>query len=831
MKSILAFAFLLVVPAFAADLEWAGWAKNTAVNGFLAPAQDLIVVVDSKPRGGATNVQVRFTVNDGEEQACALEHHGTANYDTHDRWQANLGRFPEGAVVEYSLQVAGAGQSFLLNDTVTVRNAAASIRWLGNLHTDPEPDALDPGDELSVFSEMQPPGVAVAAEAGVSTNNGSTWKTVPMARADSTADRDLWTANLGGFPEGAVIRLYVRAQNAAGDSFWDSNGGADYRLRVNSPIRDVYPDKGRYDPGETARIRIDLNHPGPSTNGVLNLRIRHLDQVVATMQRNVRLPRGRAQALIFPWPTLPDDFRGYGVDVDLSVGGRLRDSRSSALDVSSDWTRFPRYGFFCDFPENDDTQGKAAELARFHLNAVQFYDWKWTHDHLVPRDANGRPANIFTQVGGRVQSFQTVKDKIAALHARNIAAMSYNLMYGDSGGDKPEHVEWTAFTVPNSTRLEDIRRHDAGNYQIWVMDVSNPDWKRHIFGQFLEAMEQAGFDGIHLDNLGGEWCYKYNSDVGIPEQAEFPRFINQARAHLRRTRPGAVVVHNDVKSDYLPEIVRSDADFYYAEVWTRDTYQGIRDNIREVRAASPVKPVVLAAYINRKPWDEMGDPSQPPLPTYINDASARLMAAGVFALGAFRIELGEDGQMLVNEYFPLRAPRMHAGLKRAMRDYYSFAVRYENLLFPAPGAPLREATGDWRIDSPTHRLRPHGAAGAIWPVLHECADGILALNLINLNGVDDQWRNPCANPEPQTNFVLRVRTAGPVKSVWLATPDDGLGRPRPLSFRCLVDAASPLVIFTVPRLEYWNLVILVPEAQNDMTPGRGSRKGKIRPSS
>ena len=68
-------------------------------------------------------------------------------------------------------------------------------------------------------------------------------------------------------------------------------------------------------------------------------------------------------------------------------------------------------------------------------------------------------------------------------------------------------------------------------------------------------------------------------------------------------------------------------------------------------------------------------------------------------------------------------------------------------------------------------------------------------------------------------------------SVWLATPDDGLGRPRPLSFRCLVDAASPLVIFTVPRLEYWNLVILVPEAQNDMTPGRGSRKGKIRPSS
>ena len=180
--------FLLPAAACATDLEWAGWAKNTADRGLLAPSQDLIVVVDSKPLGAATDARVHFSVDGGAEQACALGRHGTANYDTHDRWTANLGKFSEGAVVQYRMDVAGPNQSFQFQDQATVRNAVAPIRWLGNLRTEPAPGELNPGDELRVFSDVQPPGVAVAAEVGVSTNDGAAWQTVPMARADSAAD-------------------------------------------------------------------------------------------------------------------------------------------------------------------------------------------------------------------------------------------------------------------------------------------------------------------------------------------------------------------------------------------------------------------------------------------------------------------------------------------------------------------------------------------------------------------------------------------------------------------------------------------------------------------
>ncbi|MGD9782590.1 MAG: glycoside hydrolase family 66 protein [Kiritimatiellia bacterium] len=792
--------------AFAADLEWAGWAKNTADNGLLAPSQDLIVVVDSKPLGAATNARVHFAVDGGAKQSRGLEHHGFANYDVHDRWTANLGKFPEGATVSYRMEVAGPNQAFQFQDQATIRNAAAPIRWIGHLQTEPAPGELNPGNELRVFSDMQPPGVAVAAEVGLSTNDGSAWQTVPMARGGSADGRETWSANLGAFPAGAALRLYVRAQNGAGDSFWDSNGGADYRLRVNSPIRDVYPDKGRYAPGDTARFQIDLYPFGPETNAFLSVRFKHLEKDLHRILRRVSGGPEDTNAFVFPWKTPTNDFRGYGVDVDLIVDGKIRDSRSTAIDVSSDWTRFPRMGFFSEYPEGADADALAAGLAKFHLNAIQFYDWKWTHDRLVPYDDDGQPLNVFTQVGGRVQSFQTVKDKIAAVQARGMAALSYTLMYGDSGNGEPEHAEWAAFMVPNSTNLFDIRQHDAGSYKIWVMDVSNPDWKKHIFGQFADALDRAGFDGIHLDNLGGAWCYKYNSDVGIPERGEFPKFIREARTFLRRVHPRAIVTHNDVMGNYLPEIARSDADVYYSEVWSRPTYRDLRDNVREVRAAAPNKAAVFAAYVNRKPWDDMGDPALPPLPTFINDASARLLDAALFANGAFHIEMGDDGQMLVNEYFPARAPRMHAGLRRAMRDLYDFAVRYEEFLF----ADLRDVSAAGRVSSATHALSPDAESGAIWTVTRECADGALALNLINRVGVDDPWRKPCANPAPQQNVALKIRADRKIRRAFLATPDDGFGRPQPLPFQAGADANGEFVELAVPRLAFWNLVVLDP---------------------
>ena len=711
----------------------------------------------------------------------------------------------------YGKNVSTLWKTFCVLACAASTAAATDIRWIGDMQTDPAPGALEPGAELVISTRIKPQGAAVSAEVGLSTNDGVSWKTMPMSPAATMNDCDVWSAPVGGFTEGTALRFYICARNADGQRVWDSNTGADYRMRVNSPIREVSLRKSRYNPGEMASIAVDLQPSGPAVEGELRVRVMKLAHTVQSFVKPLSLKKTERKRIVFPWITPTNDFCGYGVDVDWIVDGQVRDSRSTAIDVSSDWIHFPRFGFFSEYPAGENTEKMADALTTFHINAVQFYDWKWTHDRLVPYGAENQPLNIFTQVGGRVQSFQTVTNKIASLHAHHIAALSYNLMYGDSGNDEaPEQVEWAAFKVPFSTSLDDIRTHNAGPYKIWVMDASNPEWKKHIFDQFNDAIDRAGFDGIHLDNLGGEWTYKFNSDIGIPEREVFPQFIQEARAHLRSLHPNARLTHNDVMGNYLPDIARSDVDVYYSEVWTRHTYQDLRENILEAQAAGNRKAVILAAYINRKSWGEMSDPTQPELPTFINDASAKLLDACIFANGGFHIELGDDAQMLVNEYFPARTPRMHPGLKQSMRDYYDFAVRYENYLFFDPHQTIRDITDDLPITSHTHALSRRGHRDTIWTVAKIRKDGLLAVHLINLNGIDDLWRNVSANPSLQTNIELNIRTDRRIQSVLHATPDDGLGRAQELPFVSSENGKEHFVTLTVPRLAFWTFILLLP---------------------
>ncbi|MGH8048380.1 MAG: glycoside hydrolase family 66 protein [Chthoniobacterales bacterium] len=804
--------FLACVSLARADLYWVGNSHSNAVNGVIASTQDFKVVAETFPVAAGNSVRVTYTTNGGASwQSASLDFHRNAGQNA--LWQKNLGTFPRGTTIRYAIQATGPNATKQDNNNgsdyyVNVNDTTATIRWLGNTSTYPDYGLVDPEKDFWVNTETWPVGVAASATLVYSTNDGASWSEAAMSRNGSSNGNDAWHAKIGGFPAGTTVRYYIRAKNASAATYWESNNGADYFVRVNSPLRDVYPDKGRFNPGEVATIKADLyNATNDAVTGVVKVSVKQLTDEIASFQQNIILPAGSGQTLSFPWTTRGNDFRGYTVDVDFVVGGQVVDTRSSALDVSSEWVKFPRYGFYSDYYQGDDYNGKAAELAKYHINVVQFYDWMWTHDRLVPY-WNGQVADIFTQVDGRVQSFNTVKNKVAASKSRNMASMAYSLLYGDSGNNAaPEHKEWAAYQEKWSTNTADIEKHDAG-YTIWKMDVTNSDWKNHIFGEFRDAISKAGFDGVHLDNLGGSWLYKYNSDQGIPEWTGFADFINGARASIRTVNSNARVTHNDVAAGYLDNIARSDADAYYAEVWGYDNYNDIRGLINRARAAGGGKQVVLAAYINRKSWDELSDPVATPQPTYINDASAKLMDACVFANGAFHLELGDGGDMLVNEYFPLRSPRMHPALKRSMRDYYDFAVRYENFLFYNTLGNVSDGTDGMNVWSGTHALSKDGRSGTIWTIAKVWRDEYDALNLVNLNGVDTQWRNTTGNPAPQSNILLKYYVDKKAQRVLLATPDDGLGRAVELSFTEGTDDVGYYVTFTVPSLKFWDLVII-----------------------
>ena len=559
-------------------------------------------------------------------------------------------------------------------------------------------------------------------------------------------------------------------------------------------------DQVRHAPGGKVRIAIEVaNDRSEAFRGELRWTVRNLADEVAAGAMPLWLPAGGTGSRRLDWVAPRADFTGYGVDVDLREDSGGVDQASVAVDVSSDWTRFPRYGFFSDCgPDQSDEEiaRRVRAMARYHLNAVQFYDWMYTHDRLLKRAADGSLAPEWTDWAGRTISADVLRKKVAAAHRAGMAALAYGLMYGDSGGDRPERLEWAAFREPGQSEWDQVESHPRTNAFLFVMDVTNENWRRQLFAEFRAAIREFGFDGLHLDNLGARQLYRRGSAAAIEERTAFPAFI----AAAKRALPGIRVLHNDVMGNYRDEIAKSEADVYYQEVWGRETYQELRDAILDAQAAADgKKAVVLAAYIHKH------EPE--PRSEWIDDAAARLLDAAIFANGGFHLELGEGAELLVHEYFPIRHPRARPSLQLALRANYDALVRHQNLLSHAPGGNLRDATPGARISSDSHALDKNARSESIWTVVKVREGEYDLVNLINLCGVDVLWRNRSEPPRPQRNIRLKYRLDRAVRQVWWATPDDGLARPRPLEFREGRDADGYFVEVEIPSLEYWDLVV------------------------
>ncbi len=124
----------------------------------------------------------------------------------------------------------------------------------------------------------------------------------------------------------------------------------------------------------------------------------------------------------------------------LDEGGRSQGVATTAFDVLPSWTSYPRYGFLTDFtPGRGDIAAAVETLARYHVNGLQFYDWQYRHDHLLP------PQPEYTDPLGRRLSLPVVADGVRAAHAHGMAAMPYLAVYAASPEFWRAHPEWALY--------------------------------------------------------------------------------------------------------------------------------------------------------------------------------------------------------------------------------------------------------------------------------------------------------------------------------------------------------------------------------------------------
>lgn len=543
----------------------------------------------------------------------------------------------------------------------------------------------------------------------------------------------------------------------------------------------VDTDKACYIPGDTVRFSIHLREQPESSH--LFISYRHLFECIDS----VSIPVNN-QTIEWSWIPPSNDYQGYLAEIFLINNEDIIDQINIAVDVSSDWHKYPRYGFLSAYPLMSASEQSAVidRLTRYHINGLQFYDWHWKH-HKPLCGTVDNPAYTWNDIANRTIYRETVEGYISLAHAKNMKTMAYNLIYGayeDASNDGVQDT-WRLFTDRAHQYPDKHDLPDSWASDIYLMNPANLIWQSYINCEMSKVFQAFDFDGWHMDQLGDRGTrYDYSGNA-VNISGSFHGFIEQSKNALK-----VPLVLNAVAQYGQPEIAVSPVDFLYTEVWSETTYSGLagiihsNDNYSYNQLAS-----VLAAYVNK---GISGDT--------INTAAVLLADAVIFANGGAHLELGEH--ILCNEYFPNDNLKMDEELVKQLIAYYDFSVAYENILRDHSQPIFFGIMTDSDII-----LSKSAQKDKVWVFAGQAGNRQIYhfINFIGASTMD--WRDPQGiqtSPEKLIDLPLMIKEDSTVSRVWTASPDTNQGSPVGLDFTQNGDTLS----FTLPGLHYWSVVVV-----------------------
>ena len=577
----------------------------------------------------------------------------------------------------------------------------------------------------------------------------------------------------------------------------------------SSPLRisDAYPDKARYAPAEPVRLLVELDGVPTGTERI-SATLWQLDRSLGTCGP-IHLQPSSSGPQILTCTVSGQPYQGYLVDVKLTgADGKVLDERRTAIDVSPDWKIFPRYGYLAHFSagEGADPEAWIADLNRFHIDGLEFYDFQYRHDQPLAGSV-AHPLDSWNDIAGRTVEGPIVTAFIAQAHRYNMMAMAYNASYGAyedvfTRQNHPLPLQWGTWTTADGPRTAataknlPLQASGWSTHFLYYMNQNDAGWQHYLFAQMRDLFKVYPFDGWHVDTYGDQGGYALDGSK-VDYFAGFRSFIDNAHAAV-----GKPIVFNTVNTYGQYQVAHSDADFVYSELWDdHETYASILETAEQVHLARTGGGVVFAAYVNRNDGKNRHAPVK-----QFNAPSVLLCDAAIFASGGAHIELGDGDRMLSNEYFPSDTQLVVSpALKTALRHYYDYLTAYENYL----RGDVQPAAVDVEIHGqPSDAL---AAPNTIWTIARR-RNGTIMLHLINLLGSSDaHWRDIGMNrPEPPLldNLRIRVRLPESVRAAGWASPDVDDGEFHPLPLNPQANSGSQWFEFTVPQLRYWDTIFL-----------------------
>ena len=570
------------------------------------------------------------------------------------------------------------------------------------------------------------------------------------------------------------------------------------------PSLDVTTDKACYAPGQTVTFKV----VGGTMPANTNIRYRHGLAVVETAQLT---------SSSWTWTPPTADYQGYMAELfTTAADGTETIVCTIAVDVSSQWTRFPRYGFVADFDNYSNTVDKNANiktemayLNRLHINGVQFQDWQWKH-HKPVKFENGSLTQWYQDISKRWVGVEYVKNYIAEQHKYGMKSIFYDLCLGAWKDAYKEGVkpEWALLKKDTEGRFYQDYHGLPSSWasNIYLQNPGDEGWISYMKDRCDEVYKNFDFDGFQVDQLGdrGEvFDYSHN-------KVELDKAYKPFLAAMKTAHPEKTLVMNAVSGFGTDSIVKANVDFCYNEVWgngngyggaAEQDFANLYDIIKKNdKCSNQQRSTVFAAYIN---YDKAGNNNRPD--TKVNTPGVLLADAVMFALGCSHLEIGDH--MLTREYFPAAPLQMDAELKQRLVHYYDFLTAYQNLLrgTSLDKSELKAEVSTSDSDVAITAWPPKAHTMTTFAKRIEDKDVVHFLNFTNTD--DLSWRDVNGTrpaPTLKTNIPVTVKVARPVGKLWVASPDIDGGAVKELSFKQNGSKLS----FVLPSVEYWTMAVV-----------------------
>lgn len=477
-----------------------------------------------------------------------------------------------------------------------------------------------------------------------------------------------------------------------------------------------------------------------------------------------------------------DDYAGgYLAEFIFSDGTVMK----TAFDVDSDMIR---YGFLSDFFAGDEENTDAVTwLNKLHINYIQYYDWMYRHDDLIP------PEVEFEDLLKRRLSLKTVQSRIRQGASFGMENIAYGAIYGASNEFADQHSKWCMYGA-------DGKKIGFFDF-LSIMNVNRASgWHDHIINEYKKAIE-LGFDGIHMDTYGFPKAARDSSGKPLDLPSDFGVLIDDTKEILTQVNPQVRLIFNNVGNWPVESVANRRQEAIYIEVWDPySTYQALEEIVKNARNCNPKKQIILAAYLK----------------VFRNEVTIEtfhalsLLTSVITVLGASHLIHGENGGIITEGYYANYYRCTDEQYTQFIRSSYDYITYYADFWTDSSYIDVSRThfKGDNReYVEESGVLSPNLEAGKVWTNIRQ-NERCKFINFVNLTEVEDTIWNKEKKVKKVDGIQLKILLENPIQDVSFTSLEGATIRIEQLKYTMQETEFGQYMVIDLPTIYLWTTVIV-----------------------